>query len=248
MAASIATPALVARSSFSGKAVQSVARPVARASRAAFTVRAERDLWYPGAKAPKYLDGTLAGDKGFDPLGFSANNELLPWYVEAEKINGRWAMAAVAGILATDLLGKGNWWESGIQEYPVDITTLIIVEVIFFAVAEGARVRAFQKGSTKLLDPLGLASPKTAANEIENGRTAMVAFVGFAAQAAFLGKGPIECLNDHLADPFNNNVFTTELGPVFAAAIFALNLWPFIDQARTALGGDDEDEFNAIPW
>lgn len=36
-------------------------------------------------------------------------------YVEGEKTNGRWAMAAVAGILFTDLLGKGNWFEAGAQ-------------------------------------------------------------------------------------------------------------------------------------
>lgn len=252
MAASIATPALVSRtsSSFAGKAVRSVARPAAAPRSASFTVRAERDLWYPGAKAPSYLDGTLPGDKGFDPLGFAANNELLPWYVEAEKINGRWAMLAVPGILVTDLLGKGNWWESGAQEYPIDLKTLIAVEVVFFAVAEGARVRAFLKdGTTKLLDPLNFNSPRNANSEIENGRTAMFAFVGIVAQTAFTGKGPIENLKDHLADPFNNNVFNTELGPVFFAAIFALQLWAFVDQARNSLGGgDDDDEFSAIPW
>jgi hypothetical protein len=36
-------------------------------------------------------------------------------YVEGEKTNGRWAMAAVAGILFTDLLGKGNWFDAGAQ-------------------------------------------------------------------------------------------------------------------------------------
>lgn len=35
----------------------------------------------------------------------------LQWYAEAEKTNGRWAMAAVAGILFTELLGKGKWFE-----------------------------------------------------------------------------------------------------------------------------------------
>ncbi len=33
------------------------------------------------------------------------------WYAEAEKTNGRWAMAAVAGILFTEILGKAKWFE-----------------------------------------------------------------------------------------------------------------------------------------
>ena len=36
---------------------------------------------------------------------------LPQWYAEAEKTNGRWAMAAVAGILFTEVLGKGKWYE-----------------------------------------------------------------------------------------------------------------------------------------
>ena len=30
-----------------------------------------------------------------------------------EIINGRWAMLAVVGILAQELLGKGPWWTAG---------------------------------------------------------------------------------------------------------------------------------------
>ena len=37
----------------------------------------------------------------------------LQWYAEAEKTNGRWAMAAVAGILFTEVLGKAKWFEVG---------------------------------------------------------------------------------------------------------------------------------------
>jgi hypothetical protein len=44
---------------------------------------------------------------------------------EAELTNARWAMAAVAGILFTDLLGKGNWWEAGAQTYWLDNQTLV---------------------------------------------------------------------------------------------------------------------------
>ena len=41
----------------------------------------------------------LPGAYGFDPLRLGTNPETLAWYAEAEKTNGRWAMAAVAGVM-----------------------------------------------------------------------------------------------------------------------------------------------------
>lgn len=50
-----------------------------------------------------------------DPLGLGVDSDRLKWYAEAEKTNGRWAMAAVAGILFTDILGKPAWFEAGAE-------------------------------------------------------------------------------------------------------------------------------------
>ena len=36
-------------------------------------------------------------------------------YAEAEKTNGRWAMAACAGILFTDAVGLPNWVNAGAE-------------------------------------------------------------------------------------------------------------------------------------
>ena len=56
-----------------------------------------------------------AGDRGFDPLRFGSNTDVLPWYFEAERYNGRMAMLAVAGILFTDAVGLPKWYNAGAE-------------------------------------------------------------------------------------------------------------------------------------
>lgn len=41
--------------------------------------QSSRPSWFPGTKFPDHLDGSLAGDFGFDPLGLGKDPEKLKW-------------------------------------------------------------------------------------------------------------------------------------------------------------------------
>ena len=43
------------------------------------------------------------------PAGLAAPADVRSRFQEAELIHSRWAMAGVAGILAVEFLGQGNW-------------------------------------------------------------------------------------------------------------------------------------------
>ena len=60
----------------------------------------------PFLARPKYLDGTLAGDVGFDPLGFASNPDQLMQFREAEVKHARLAMLAAAGWPLSELFDK----------------------------------------------------------------------------------------------------------------------------------------------
>ncbi|KAF5747618.1 putative chlorophyll A/B binding protein [Tripterygium wilfordii] len=58
----------------------------------------DRPLWFPGANAPEYLDGTLVGDYGFDPFGLGKPVEYLQFDVDSLDQN-------LAKNLAGDIIG-----------------------------------------------------------------------------------------------------------------------------------------------
>merc|ERR1712149_32541 len=85
----------------------------------------DRALFLPGgllerSDLPSYLNGDLAGDYGYDPLGLGTDADKVRSYREFELIHSRWAMLAAAGILipegleanGADLVG-GTWFETG---------------------------------------------------------------------------------------------------------------------------------------
>ncbi|KAG2501533.1 hypothetical protein HYH03_000040 [Edaphochlamys debaryana] len=87
----------------------------------------DRKLFLPSGlldknDVPEYLNGELAGDYGYDPLGLGKDPEALEKYKVNEILHARWAMLAAAGIVipeglqanGADIKG-GVWFETGAQ-------------------------------------------------------------------------------------------------------------------------------------
>ena len=107
-----------------------------------------------------YLDGTLAGDYGFDPLKLGADGKIEQYRV-AEVIHGRWAMLAIPGIVVPEALGiPGGVWtetgkvfldgETGRPEILGNPYIFTAIEVALMAAVEGYR-------SGKIEPPAGFA-------------------------------------------------------------------------------------------
>ena len=77
-------------------------------SKSSLSSTVERSQSLPFLNRPLLLDGSMAGDVGFDPLGLSTIDDLsidLYWLREAEIKHARVAMLAVAGILQVEVFG-----------------------------------------------------------------------------------------------------------------------------------------------
>ncbi|KAJ9522665.1 light-harvesting protein of photosystem I [Haematococcus lacustris] len=192
--------------------------------------------WLPGSETPSWLAEDIPGNYGFDPVGLGRDSETLMRFREAELIHCRWAMLGVAGCLAVEVLGYGNWYDApnwaltggeptwfGVP-VPFDIPTLLGVEVLSFAIVEGLR-NENQDGPRRLypggaFDPLGFSKDAKAfetnkLKEIKNGRLAMVAMLGFISQHSATGKGPVAALSEHLSNPWGANFATNGVSVPF---------------------------------
>jgi hypothetical protein len=162
----------------------------------------------PFMARPAALDGSMAGDAGFDPLGFAKNNDDLMKYREAEIKHSRLAMLAAAGWPLSELFDKKIAIVLGLTPV-VDATErapslfnggLGKISPIYWAVvlAAGAAIDLYgikQAGSKTGytpgdlgFDPLGVfpkdpeGKKRMELAEIKNGRLAMIAITAFAFQ------------------------------------------------------------------
>eukprot|EP00890_Picochlorum_soloecismus_P003475 jgi/Picsp_1/4128/NSC_01637-R1_chlorophyll a b-binding protein len=83
----------------------------------------KRPMWLGPitSTAPAWLDGSLPGDYGFDPLSLGKERESLDRYVELEILHARWAMLGAFGALIPESLKlfhavdfpEYRWWNVG---------------------------------------------------------------------------------------------------------------------------------------
>jgi light-harvesting complex I chlorophyll a/b binding protein 1 len=165
------------------------------------------------------LDGSMAGDVGFDPLGLSTIEGVgvdLYWLREAEIKHCRVAMMAVAGVLWVELFGPAPGCEMATAKSQTDafwqlwqahpqyiafgfIMTGLVEMITGIAITTGRESGQRAPGDFGL-DPLKIKNnpakwEKYSLNEVKNGRLAMFAAAGQLMQSWTTHEGAFENLS-----------------------------------------------------
>jgi len=168
----------------------------------------------PFLKRPEFLDGSLAGDRGFDPFNFADSRNALLKYRNSELKHARLAMLAAVGWPTAELCHEtiANAWElPGALNLHDRVPSLLNgglgnVSPIFWvaALAVAATIEALTGAVGEIqsanlgFDPLGLAKRGRERfmeeSELFNGRLAMLAITGFAAQEWFTGNSVVDAI------------------------------------------------------
>jgi len=119
--------------------------------------------WYPGVKSPSYLDGSLPGDYGFDPLELGTEPDQLKWFAQAELLHARFAMLGCLGILAPEAAsdlgvqwpGAGvNWVDAATYTYDADSKVYFVIQLFLMHWVEIRRYQDMQKEGSVNQDPI----------------------------------------------------------------------------------------------
>jgi light-harvesting complex I chlorophyll a/b binding protein 1 len=171
------------------------------------------------------LDGSMAGDVGFDPLGLSSIEEVgidLYWLREAEVKHARVAMTAVVGFLQVEIFGPApgcemataknqidafwQFWGAHPQYIAAALILITIAETVSGIAATSGRASGERAPGDFGFDPLGFKKGDSAkfaklqAQEIANGRLAMFAAAGEILQGMTTDQGAIGNLMTSLSD------------------------------------------------
>jgi len=168
---------------------------------------AERSKSLPFMNRPELLDGSMAGDVGFDPLGLSTIDGVgvdLYWLREAEIKHARVAMLAVVGVVQVELFGPApgcemctaknqmdafwQFWNAHPQYIAASLIFIMIIEAFSGIATTSGRESGERQPGDFGLDPLGFLNgapekvERLKAQEIANGRLAMWAAAGIIVQ------------------------------------------------------------------
>ncbi|EWM22717.1 light-harvesting protein [Nannochloropsis gaditana] len=188
-----------------------------KAVRGRTTMMAERSKSLPFLMKPKNLDGSMAGDVGFDPLGLSEINEVgidLYWLREAELKHCRLGMMAAAGILFVEAVGPAPGFPSTksqmdafwtvYAEKPSLVGAALVAIAILEVISGVATTQGRQNGDRAPgdynFDPLGFGKDPAKfkdlqLKEVKNGRLAMIAAAGMILQGVSTHQGALQNLN-----------------------------------------------------
>lgn len=187
----------------------------------------------PFLPQPALLDGTLPGDRGFDPLNFASDANALQWQRRAEVKHARLAMLAAVGwpvaeFLHKDiasafelptLLASGDRVPSVLNDglahasFPAFwIATIAVAGIIEIQETVEANVSCKLNPADRGFDPLNVLGGKNMKQkhfmqeaEIFNGRLGMLAITGFAVQEWILNSAVVDQI-PHFFKPINISV------------------------------------------
>ncbi|KAJ1420998.1 chlorophyll a/b-binding protein domain-containing protein [Ochromonadaceae sp. CCMP2298] len=198
--------------------------------------------WFPMLLSPAALDGSYAGDVGFDPLGFAKDEESFLRMREAELKHARLAMLAAAGWPLSELWHQGIAQVLGLDSILADadrapsvlngglmnewivgtgVAALVVGALLEFKGFQSKGKRAGDLGFDPLslhkfrasfgLDPITeqitaeekmrRAKFDMELAEIKNGRLAMIAITGYAAQEWVTGIPVVQQTPFFFGDP-----------------------------------------------
>jgi len=176
--------------------------PALSARRATSLQAADMSAAIPFLKRPAKLDGSMVGDKGFDPMGLSDIQVDLNYARTAELKHGRICMLATTGFLWQEYyphVGGSQFTETNpltaLTTVPLAGHLQILLVIGCVELSNFSATYGNGEPGDYGFDPLAFSKGKSKDElrrkqlaELENGRLAMVGFTGMVAQTMIFDK------------------------------------------------------------